>query len=172
MAQTSAKLRKKAENLQISPDELFTFHETHFSANALAHFSADFLPSSEIQQSNDQSAHGVWQSDWEDDLGFYDDGTKRTLTDEQIKIFRHSELRELRKNREKTQSLRASGCDADVLNGELECPEPKQNRGLPGHRGVQKRKKGIRAIRQEPKPDLRKRTWDVVDAGVDSLDYD
>ena len=33
----------------------------------------------------------------DDGLGYYDDGVKRTLTDEQIAIFRHSEVEELRR---------------------------------------------------------------------------
>lgn len=31
----------------------------------------------------------------DDGLGYYDDGVKRTLTDEQVKMFRHSEIQEL-----------------------------------------------------------------------------
>ncbi|OCT54099.1 hypothetical protein CLCR_00212 [Cladophialophora carrionii] len=31
----------------------------------------------------------------DDELGYYGDGTKRTLTDEQIKMFRHSEIQRL-----------------------------------------------------------------------------
>lgn len=34
-----------------------------------------------------------------DELGYYDDGVKRTLTDEQIAMFRHSEIQELLRKR-------------------------------------------------------------------------
>ncbi|KAK4942942.1 hypothetical protein LTR10_017326 [Elasticomyces elasticus] len=34
-----------------------------------------------------------------DDLGFYQDGVKRTLTEEQVKMFRHSEIQRLLKER-------------------------------------------------------------------------
>ncbi|KAL4957860.1 hypothetical protein BDW69DRAFT_148189 [Aspergillus filifer] len=36
----------------------------------------------------------------EEDLGYYPDGTKRTLTDEQIRIFRHSEIHALLRERQ------------------------------------------------------------------------
>lgn len=39
-----------------------------------------------------------------------------------------------------------------------------------GKSKVKKRKS--RRLPQEPKPDLRKRTWDKVEEGLDSLDYD
>lgn len=35
-----------------------------------------------------------------------------------------------------------------------------------------KKKKGKGRLPPEPKPDLRKRTWDIVEKGLDSLDYD
>ncbi|EER39076.1 hypothetical protein HCDG_07020 [Histoplasma capsulatum H143] len=35
----------------------------------------------------------------DDDLGYYPDGTKRTLTDQQIEIFRHSEIQKLQRER-------------------------------------------------------------------------
>ncbi|KAJ5348040.1 uncharacterized protein N7506_001293 [Penicillium brevicompactum] len=36
----------------------------------------------------------------DDDLGYYPDGVKRTLTDEQIKMFRHSEIHSLLRKRQ------------------------------------------------------------------------
>jgi hypothetical protein len=43
----------------------------------------------------------------EDDLGYYKDGTKRTLTDEQIQIFRHSEIHALLRERERLREEEA-----------------------------------------------------------------
>lgn len=37
----------------------------------------------------------MWEEKEGDDLGYYDDGVKRTLTDEQIEMFRHSELEQV-----------------------------------------------------------------------------
>ncbi|KAJ5781087.1 hypothetical protein N7457_006247 [Penicillium paradoxum] len=39
----------------------------------------------------------------EDDLGYYPDGVKRTLTDEEIQIFRHSEIHALLRQRQRQQ---------------------------------------------------------------------
>ena len=36
-----------------------------------------------------------YDEEGEDDLGYYPDGAKRTLTDAQIAIFRHTELQEM-----------------------------------------------------------------------------
>ncbi|KAL1967199.1 hypothetical protein VTN77DRAFT_3490 [Rasamsonia byssochlamydoides] len=40
------------------------------------------------------------EEDFDDGLGYYPDGVKRTLTDEQIKIFRHSEIHALLRERQ------------------------------------------------------------------------
>jgi hypothetical protein len=63
------------------------FHEEHFPGAPLpAAFMADMVA----------DAHAYNQEDGEDDdLGYYADGVKRTLTDEQIAMFRHSEIQEL-----------------------------------------------------------------------------
>lgn len=37
----------------------------------------------------------------EEDLGYYEDGVKRTLSDEQVKIFRHSEIHALLRERQR-----------------------------------------------------------------------
>lgn len=110
-------------------------------------------------------AHGT--EDEDDGLGFYHDGVKRTLTDEQIAIFRHSELEALRRDLEK----RNAGQHDDknfgdkpeavdkILHEHKESPTPP----------IHSRRRGRR---KELKPDLRKRTWDVVEVGLDFLEYD
>lgn len=55
--------------------------------------------------------------DFDDGLGYYEDGVKRTLTDEQIKIFRHSEIHALLRERQKQRER----------NGE-ENPKPSEPR--------------------------------------------
>lgn len=108
---------------------------------------------------------------WEEyDLGYYEDGVKRTLTDEQIEIFRHSELRELERTKEKgakLPKLRVKSDETDAPDGQPTSAPIVQSRD--GKKGKNRQNK---QPRREPKPDLRKRTWDVVEAGVDSLDYD
>jgi hypothetical protein len=99
-------------------------------------------------------------------LGYYDDGVKRTLTDEQIEIFRHSELEALRRSKENGSSAAISqnvnGTASDAHKGHF------KNDG----KVKKSKKKGGNRRKAEPKPDLRKRTWDVVETGLDSLEYD
>ncbi|CAI7589729.1 unnamed protein product [Penicillium glandicola] len=66
----------------VTLDDLQAFHAKHFPSQQ----SAVFPP--ENEQSTDE------------DLGYYPDGVKRTLTDEQIRIFRHSEIHALLRERQ------------------------------------------------------------------------
>ncbi|KAF4443552.1 hypothetical protein F53441_11407 [Fusarium austroafricanum] len=115
----------------------------------------------------------------DDDLGYYSDGVKRTLTDEQIEIFRHSELEALRKEKEKARQPPAkevvSPDETMDLSDDSPAPAPADKPStLPTsfQSNKKRKKKGSKRPRPEPKPDLRKRTWDVVEKGLDSLDYD
>ncbi|KAF5015560.1 hypothetical protein F66182_13064 [Fusarium sp. NRRL 66182] len=53
----------------------------------------------------------------EEDLGYYKDGTKRTLTDEQIAIFRHSEIHALLRERERLREEAEEQSDVEEING-------------------------------------------------------
>ena len=67
----------------ISQTDLESFYAAHFSGPSTAHFAQQFLGPAEEE----------YLEEVEDDgLGYYDDGVKRTLTEEQIAIFRHSEI--------------------------------------------------------------------------------
>ncbi|KAL7919652.1 hypothetical protein ACQKWADRAFT_315484 [Trichoderma austrokoningii] len=124
------------------------------------------------QQVPEDQLYEEWEEDEEDDsLGYYEDGVKRTLTDEQIEIFRHSELRELERQREK-QAQSKSDTPGDASLNETRTVSPYGPEASTNSRNKKKKKKKSKAVKQEPKPDLRKRTWDVVGAGLDSLDYD
>ena len=65
---------------------LKAFHEAHFPTQCVP----DLLRQAEASGDNRASAETE-----DDGLGFYHDGVKRTLTDEQIKMFRHSEIQRL-----------------------------------------------------------------------------
>ncbi|RBQ89936.1 hypothetical protein VDGD_01030 [Verticillium dahliae] len=165
---------------QISHHELVAFHEAHFSHSAIGGFTSDFLnPQREASQIHNLDDAEPELQDDDDGLGYYDDGVKRTLTDEQIAIFRHSELEALRRKGEKLPVIvdQASGNEAE--DGEVEDggnatsnakPTPTASSGA-----GKKKKKGKNSARSkpyEPKPDLRKRTWDIVETGLDTLEYD
>ncbi|KAH7320044.1 hypothetical protein B0I35DRAFT_460348 [Stachybotrys elegans] len=160
---------------RISPvqEELVSFQQAHFSSMALARFENEFMNLDASQQ----YPHDPPAEEWNDDgLGYYPDGVKRTLTDEQIEIFRHSELKALRRARERSKSAAAAGSaatDSEEHHDDDAALTTCSNEQF--HSGPDKKKKKKKAPkrpRPEPKPDLRKRTWDVVDAGLDTLDYD
>ncbi|KAK1994839.1 hypothetical protein LX36DRAFT_683434 [Colletotrichum falcatum] len=151
---------------------------THFSDAALESFKSDFFNPN--QQSDAVNADLSFEEDGDiieedDGLGYYADGVKRTLTDEQIAMFRHSELEALRREQERAAERRSTvpylsqageaGDDGSVKATESSYHPTKANRN-------KKKRKGGKGKPQEPKPDLRKRTWDVVEAGLDTLDYD
>lgn len=66
----------------VTLDDLQAFQFKHFPGQQLTVF----------PQENDQTTA--------EDLGYYPDGVKRTLTDEQIRIFRHSEIHALLRERQ------------------------------------------------------------------------
>lgn len=107
-------------------------------------------------------------------MGYYEDGVKRTLTDEQIAIFRHSELQQLKRKLEKEDAM-ANEAPTDSAGDGFEASSGPNASALSPNSRVgkkKKKKKGKARLPPEPKPDLRKRTWDIVEKGLDSLDYD
>ncbi|KAJ6086785.1 hypothetical protein N7467_005699 [Penicillium canescens] len=71
----------------VTLDDLQAFHSKHFPGQ----------PQPTLPQQNDQLAEDEFA---DEDLGYYPDGVKRTLTDEQIRIFRHSEIHALLRQRQ------------------------------------------------------------------------
>jgi hypothetical protein len=156
----------------------------------------------------------------EDGLGYYENGTKRTLTDEQIAIFRHSEIQALLRDRrhaaeakhdkedsEGQENASEVGREGGLAQKDVEEHEQREEELEDGELGEeldtsindlpcslqvtttkQSKKKTKKAqmakqkntsgpmqksfFKQHIKPDLRKRTWDKVDTGLESLDYD
>ncbi|KAG4293926.1 hypothetical protein FPRO06_00511 [Fusarium proliferatum] len=164
----------------LSKDDLVAFHESHFSHTAVAVFGSEFLDSPSQDQTQDEAVDDTWEED-DDSLGYYADGVKRTLTDAQIEIFRHSELETLRKEKERAKHLRSkeTAPSSEVMDlsdaTHISTQTKNMTSSLPTSfqsNKKRKKKKGLQRPRPEPKPDLRKRTWDVVDKGLDSLEYD
>lgn len=174
-------------------DDLRMFHEKHFSIPSVNHFEIHFL--GPISGENEQGLEEVEQEEEveEDGLGYYPDGVKRTLTDEQIAMFRHSEIQAILRARRHAAEL-----DENILpeiqapnneEGEIEEDSTKPDEksisprlnskpayhtdGRTSNAKGQKRhkKRGAGILKQSIKPDLRKRTWDIVDTGLESLDY-
>ena len=177
-----------------------SFHDAHFSNAAVAVFEAQFLTATnplDVSQYDEGYEHESYEGEEQeyendDGLGYYPDGVKRTLTDDQIAIFRHSEIEALRRARDKagkskaeeetsaTTPPAAAGAEDDDIagaagseDGEIETEKPtaaelRRRKRRRAKQAKRDRKKFI----PEPKEDLRKRTWDKVEAGMDSLDYD
>ncbi|KFY18403.1 hypothetical protein V493_08650 [Pseudogymnoascus sp. VKM F-4281 (FW-2241)] len=164
----------------VSKVELADFYTKHYSGYAKDYFATTFL------------AEGLAEEE-DDNLGYYDDGVKRTLTDEQIAMFRHSEietlLREKRKNdeakadkaerasdqeremRENPESRDASLTGIQTSKAPLTQLDAGQSSQSISTTGDQK-KKNKSHFKRNIKPDLRKRTWDQVDHGLETLDYE
>ncbi|KAI9899177.1 hypothetical protein N3K66_005638 [Trichothecium roseum] len=175
-AEASRKVDLKAP--QVSSDELSAFFQAHFSDSAASQFGSSFLEF-DHQYDLDGSDEAYYdECDEEESLGYYADGVKRTLTDEQIEIFRHSELqnllREKRKAARNSDSKRATEAEASADGfGSNENTNALSEPTLPStFKSSKKKRKGAKRQKMEPKPDLRKRTWDVVETGLDSLNYD
>ncbi|KAI9698490.1 MAG: hypothetical protein M1836_004071 [Candelina mexicana] len=103
----------------VTIDDLEAFHAQHLSPEAVAHFPFGLTPDTEHPDLED-----------DDGLGYYADGVKRTLTDEQIAMFRHSEIQTLlrerrhaRENREAEMSEEGE-IGEDTLDGlAMDCTE-------------------------------------------------
>ncbi|KAI1431376.1 hypothetical protein GGR50DRAFT_84011 [Xylaria sp. CBS 124048] len=192
---------------EISQADIESFHAAHFNDDALSLFQSQFLRLGSAQHAG--TGNELYEEeDYDDDgLGYYPDGVKRTLTDEQIAIFRHSELEALRRAETKASNVEVADvtepdarqsdkegvfpltrngsnlANADAMvddgegseEGEIETEKPiltkAEIRRQKKLRTRQKRRENQR-FQPEKKPDLRKRTWDVVEAGMDSLHYD
>lgn len=156
---------------EIFQDELSAFFQSHFSPDATAHFGSSFLNPSGEDRVSAGNEYAEW--DEEDELGYYDDGVKRTLTDEQIEIFRHSELETLRREAERGPRKKKKAAAGEATSDDDNDETLQGSRSAKAQNSNKKKgKKAAQRSKPEPKPDLRKRTWDVVEAGLDSLDYD
>ena len=66
-----------------------------------------------MENESQENGEGYGDGDGDDDLGYYPDGVKRTLTEEQIAIFRHTEiemlLKEKRREREEEEEEEEEG---------------------------------------------------------------
>ncbi|KAL8700449.1 MAG: hypothetical protein Q9224_000956 [Gallowayella concinna] len=76
---------------------LENFHHVHFGAPEVS-----TTPSAQSQIKHVKPTHPASgeEFDEEDALGYYPDGVKRTLTDEQISMFRHSEIYSILRKRQ------------------------------------------------------------------------
>lgn len=89
----------------VNHSDVLTVYQAEFVLFHQRHFPNAPLPA-ELQRAiaEENRPEDEVEDEGEDDgLGYYPDGTKRSLTDEQIAIFRHSEIQELIKQRDRLQ---------------------------------------------------------------------
>lgn len=159
--------------------ELADFYTKHFSGHSKEYFATTFL------------AEGLAEEE-HDNLGYYEDGVKRTLTDEQIAMFRHTEIETLLREKRRSDEAKADKADR-ALDMERDMMEDSGSRDtpltgtqaskvplVPSEAGqsshtkpsTEDTKKKKSHFKRNIKPDLRKRTWDQVDRGLETLDYE
>lgn len=92
---------KEAPLLQLGQPEMQQLREFHAS-----HFPNQETPDVHSGAAARQEAHDT-EPEQHEELGYYEDGVRRTLTEEQVRMFRHSEIQRLllvrRQQREKEQ---------------------------------------------------------------------
>ncbi|KFY33921.1 hypothetical protein V494_07207 [Pseudogymnoascus sp. VKM F-4513 (FW-928)] len=163
----------------VSTVELADFYTKHFSGHSKDHFATTFL------------AEGVTEEE-DDNLGYYADGVKRTLTDEQIAMFRHTEIETLLREKRKSDEAKADKAeralgleqetvgDSEPHDASLAGTQASRASVTPLEAGplaqtkssTDDPKKKKSHFKRNIKPDLRKRTWDQVDHGLETLDYE
>jgi hypothetical protein len=111
--------------LTVAQDDLRAFHVQHFPhAPAPEHI----LHGIQLEAEASQEYYEEYYEE-DDRLGYYPDGTKRTLTDEQIAMFRHSEIHVILRKRQ----LRKE--NGDLFEGELDPASPAPNVASPASFG-------------------------------------
>lgn len=96
-------------------DDLLSFQFSHFGDNT--------KPDTFFVDPEEALNYCPEFADLDDDgLGWYDDGVKRTLTDEQIEMFRHTEIEQLMRKRRLEADEQMEGDDDD--DDDYEPPEP------------------------------------------------
>ncbi|KAL8862811.1 MAG: hypothetical protein Q9178_000753 [Gyalolechia marmorata] len=99
----------------VTPADLERFQKIHFTPNDSSTISEVYAHTPHVNTAHEEVAE-------EDDLGYYPDGVKRTLTDEQIAMFRHSEIYSLLRKRQLRKENREMDEDASVSPTNTEAP--------------------------------------------------
>ncbi|KAJ9309570.1 hypothetical protein DTO217A2_860 [Paecilomyces variotii] len=97
----------------ISLDELQAFHTQHFPGQGQP-------PMPNFAHENAQLGESEYYEEDDDGLGYYPDGVKRTLTDEQIRIFRHSEIHAILRKRQLEEERRLQEVEDAAADQALE----------------------------------------------------
>lgn len=88
----------------VTSEDLNNFHQSHYGSPA---------PGSSSAPAAEQAA----AAEEDDGLGYYPDGTKRTLTEDQIAMFRHSEIQRLLQARRLKREAEAESAERSASSG-------------------------------------------------------
>jgi len=116
----------------------------------------------------------VVEEEEEEDLGYYEDGVKRTLTDQQIEMFRHSELHQLEhaerlRREEEAEAGPVTGAGEASPNSTAQASPPAERRSSKDSRSTSTPSIGAKRKRKKeekvPYAERNKRKWeDFVEA--------
>ncbi|KAF2013217.1 hypothetical protein BU24DRAFT_410985 [Aaosphaeria arxii CBS 175.79] len=95
----------------VTAADLRDFHSKHFP---LAPVPELFNGGYETQP---EAIEEYYDEEEDDGLGYYDDGVKRTLTDEQIALFRHTEIQTILRERRRKLESEASSQSENITQG-------------------------------------------------------
>ncbi|KAJ5263889.1 hypothetical protein N7478_011494 [Penicillium angulare] len=137
----------------VTLEDLQAFHAQHFPGHE--------TPNAPATQPVDNDEYNE-EAGEEEDLGYYPDGVKRTLTDEQIRIFRHSEIHAL---------LRASQLAQDDAEYEARRNLPEEG---PVGEGQSNKVQETPEVKQKSVPTSKKpkRAAEHMHNAVPELDYE
>lgn len=142
-------------------DDLRRFHAGHFpdASSPLTFFHAPEYAGDEADET--------------DDLGYYPDGAKRTLTDEQIAMFRHSEIQALLRERRIAREQAQEAANELGEDGELQDAAAGMDKSLKrtrpedfvpyGTKSKKKKKRKPRRDRDKPKKKPPTKDTDALD---------
>ncbi|KAL1990196.1 hypothetical protein VTN49DRAFT_6035 [Thermomyces lanuginosus] len=109
----------------VTPDDLLAFQSKHFPLDprpAPVHYGTAETAENDVEDY-------AYKIEEDDGLGYYPDGVKRTLTDEQIQIFRHSEIHALLREKQRKQEEEERKASASSSNRSTPLPssQPEQS---------------------------------------------
>lgn len=143
---------------EITPADFFAFHEAHFSQKAVAHFQSTFLEG----EKKEASPSGVSPDTAQATAGANDEHA----TEERP----NAEGEALDVANDPQPNPDEGAAPADTLKQTAAKKKTKKRKRNNGNKNNKNNKNNTN--RPSDKPDLRKRTWDVVGDGLESLDYD
>ena len=98
--------------LFILQEDLLSFHVRRYG-RALHDTHSISKPHRAVNQNDEATIDG-------DDLGYYPDGVRRTLTDQQVAIFRHSEIQSLLRAKRHQREMKSSESEVNPVGRDIE----------------------------------------------------